>query len=274
MPVSAAGSPSLWPSGAAGARANTEWRTNSYGGGLITRRTLLKAFMNAGEVLMLGSSAIGQGSSDILVYNPGRVTGPIGTETIPGTADFSCNTQRLGSGVANQGIIASRTEELAGPDTIPTGGIANAYAPCHYTAPSRGTYDIEFLGPAGAASAADGTVAADVALTDPNDFNANQGTSIAAWDATVRSSLASTANITGRVFTYYLALFTAGNGLPVFPTVYPITGDGYRYQVDLRGMDPNGWVSYGNQVGFLDSDGTTPLYHDAVAENAGSPGQL
>ena len=275
MPVSASGSASLWPSGASGARANTEWRTNSYGGGLITRRTLLKAFMNAGEVLMLGSSAIGQGSSDILVYNPLRVMGPIGTETIPASADFSCNAQRLAGGAPpNQGEITSRAEELAGPDTIPTGGITNAYVPCHYTAPSKGIYDIEMLGPAGDASALDGTVAADVALSAAGDFSAAQGTSIAAWDATVRANLTSTVNITGRVFTYYLALFTAGNGLPVFPTVYPVTKDGYRYRVDLRGMDPNGWVSYGNQLGFLDSDGTTPLYHDAVAENTGSPGQL
>ncbi|HMC67567.1 MAG TPA: hypothetical protein VKJ07_00300, partial [Mycobacteriales bacterium] len=29
-----------------------------------------------------------------------------------------------------------------------------------------------------------------------------------------------------------------------------------------------------NQVGFLDSDGATPLYHDAVADGTGSPGQL
>src|SRR5205814_6719410 len=142
------------------------------------------------------------------------------------------------------------------------------------TAPSTGIYDIAFVGPDGLASAADGTVAADVALTDPNDFAAAQGTSIAAWDATVRSSLVSTTNLTGRVFSYYLALFTAGNGLPVFPTIYPVTGDGYRYQVDLRGMDPNGWLVYGNQLGFFDSDGSTPLYHDAVAENTGSPGQL
>ena len=275
MPASAAGSANLWPSGASGSRANTEWRTNSYGGGLITRRTLIKAFMNAGEVLMLGSSAVGQGTSDILVYNPGRVTGPVGTETIPATADFSCNTQRLAGGApANQGMITSRAEELAGPDTIPTGGIANAYVPCHYAAPSTGIYDVEFLGPAGDASALDGTVAADVALTNANDFSAAQGTSIAAWDATVRANLTSTADITGRVFTYYLSLFTAGNGLPVFPTLFPITGDGYRYRVDLRGMDPNGWVSYGNELGFLDSDGATPLYHDAVAANAGSPGQL
>src|SRR5205807_5854002 len=121
---------------------------------------------------------------------------------------------------------------------------------------------------------ADATVAADVLLTNANDFGAAQNTSVAAWDATVRSGLASPTDITGRVFTYYLALFTAGNGLPVFPTVYAVTGDGYRYQIDMRGMDPNGWVSYGNRRGFLDSDGATPLYHDAVAANLGSPGQL
>ena len=66
----AAGSVNLWPSGASGNRANIEWRTDSYGGGLLIRRTLIKAYLNAGEVLMLGSSAISQGTSDILVWNP------------------------------------------------------------------------------------------------------------------------------------------------------------------------------------------------------------
>ena len=268
----AAGSRDLWPNGAAGSRANTEWRAPSmtYGGGLLVRRTLLKAFMNAGEVLLLGSSAVGQGTSDIVVWNPGLVTGPVGTENVSAAPSFSCNAQRSGA----QGQITTRAEELAGPDTIPAGGVAGGYVPCHYAAPSTGIYDIGFYGPAGPNGTADGTVAADVALTNANDFNAAQGTSIAAWDATVRSSLTSTTDLVGRVFTYYLTLFTGGNGLPVFPTVYAVTGDGYRYQVDLRGMDPNGWISYGNQRGFLDSDGATPLYHDAVAANLGSPGQL
>lgn len=275
QPAMAAGSSNLWPSGASGNRANTEWRTGSYGNGALTRRTLIKAYMTTGQVLMLGSSAVGQGLSDILVYNPGLVTGPIGTETIPATGSFSCNTQRLAVGApASQGMITSRAKELAGPDTIPTGGIAGGYVPCHYAAPVNGVYDVVFLGPLGPASNLDGTIAADVALAQPADFNATQGTSIAAWDATVRATLASTVNITGRVFSYYLAMFTGGNGLPVFPSVYPVTKDGYRYRVDLRGMDPNGWLIYGNQLGFLDSDGTTPLYHDAVAVNSGSPGQL
>ena len=277
--ATAAGSQNLWPNGAAGNRANTEWRTATYGGGALLRRTLLKVFLNSGEVLLLGSSAVSQGSSDILVYNPGLVIGAIGAEVLPapGSASFSCNTQRAG-GPAFQGMITSRAQELAGPDTIPP-SIAGAYVPCHYMAPSTGIYDIAFLGPAGFAPPdADGTVGADVALAAASDFSAAQGTSIAAWDATVRTALNSNVNLPGRVFSYYLALFTAGNGLPVFPSIFPLTTDGYRYRIDLRGMDPNGWLVYGNQVGFLDSDGTTPLYHDAVAANdsgaGGHPGQL
>jgi uncharacterized repeat protein (TIGR01451 family) len=275
QPAMAAGSGNLWPSAATGSRANTEWRTGSYGNGALIRRTLIKAYMTTGQQLMLGSSAIGQGVSDILVYNPGRVTGPIGIETIPASSNFSCNTQRLAVGApANQGKITSRAQELAGPDTIPAGGVAGGYVPCHYAAPVTGIYSVEFIGPLGTASNADGTIGADIALAQASDFNATQGTSIAAWDATVRGSLISTVNITGRVFTYYLALFTGGNGLPVFPSIYAVTRDAYKYRIDLRGMDPNGWLVYGNQVGFLDSDGTTPLYHDAVADATGSPGQL
>src|SRR5882672_8418927 len=104
----AAGSANLWPSGASGNRANTEWRTGSYGNGALTRRTLLKAYMTTGQVLMLGSTAIGQGVSDIRVYKPGTVTGSIGTETIPVVANFSCNAQRLALGApASQGMITS-----------------------------------------------------------------------------------------------------------------------------------------------------------------------
>ena len=268
--VHAAGSQDLWPNGAPGNRANTEWRTDSYGGGLLVRRTLVKVFLQSGEVLLLGSSAIGQGTSDILVWNPGLVTGLIGGENVSAVPSFSCNSQRSGA----QGQITSRSEELLGPDTIPAGGVVGGYVPCHYAAPSTGIYDIAFVGPSGFSANTDGTVAADVALANPTDFNAAQGSSIAAWDATVRASLASPANIPGRVFTYYLALFTGGNGLPVYPTLYAVTSDSYRYQVNLRGMDPNGWLVYGNQRGFLDSDGATPLYHDAVAANLGSPGQL
>jgi uncharacterized repeat protein (TIGR01451 family) len=273
--VFADGSQNLYASGATGSRANTEWRTGSYGAGAITRRTLLHAYATTGEFLLVGSTAMGKGAADILIWNPGLVTGTPGNETIPVTPSFSCAAQRTVSGIATQGEITSRAEELAGPDTVPGGGVTNGYTPCDYTAPSTGIYSIAMIGPAGLASNADGGVSADIALTAAGDYSAAQGTSIAAWDVTVRDSLTDPATTqTGRVFSYVLSLFTGGNGLPVNSTTYAVTTDGFRYRIDQRGMDPNGWVQYGSQLGFIDPDGTTPLYHDALANNTGSPGQL
>src|SRR5256885_16718 len=139
----AAGSQNLWPaSSPAGSwRANTEWRTSTYGSGLLTRRTLIKAFLSSGEVLLLGSSSVGQNNADILVYNPGAVTGAIGTETIPalGSENFSCNAQRTGGGApANQGRILHPTAEPTGPETIPArrgGGGCMAWS---FNSPMRG----------------------------------------------------------------------------------------------------------------------------------------
>src|SRR6202167_3254168 len=171
------GSQNLYPSGATGFRANTEWRTGSYGAGAITRRTLLHAYATTGEFLLVGSTAMGLGEADILVWNPGLVTGTPGTETIPGTASFSCAAQRISSAIAAQGKITSRAEELAGPDTVPGGGVTNGYTPCVYAAPSTGIYSIAIVGPAGIAANADGGVGADIALTAATDFSAAQGSS-------------------------------------------------------------------------------------------------
>lgn len=273
--VSADGSKNLFPSGAFGFRANTEWRTGTDGGGKVYRRTLIHAYATAGEWLLTGSSAIGVGAADILVWDPGLVTGSPGLENVPASASYSCDVQRTASGIVAQGKITSRAEELAGPDTVPGGGVPSAYTPCTYQAPQTGVYSIAVLGPSGFGSNVDGSPAADVALAAAGDFNANQGTSVAAWDVTVRDSpsLPNTTHL-GRVFTYVLALFTGDNGRPVDITTYPVTLDGYRYRVEDRGMDPNGWIQYANQTGFLDPDGRTPLYHDAVADNSGAPGQL
>ena len=49
--------------------------------------------------------------------------------------------------------------------------------------------------------------------------------------------------------------------------MYAATLDGYQYRIDLRGIDPNGFILYGNQIGFLDSDGQTPLYHDILGQD-------
>ena len=86
----------------------------------------------------------------------------------------------------------------------------------------------------------------------------------------MRSSASSTTDITGRLFTNALIAYTGGNGRPVNTQLEVVTLDGFRYQVATRGLDPNGFAFYGNQVGFLDGDGATPLYHDAYGTTSSS----
>jgi hypothetical protein len=287
----AEGSRNLYPNGASGSRADHEWRTSSYGptgppDSTLRRRTLFKVFANQNEFILMGSSAVGIVSGatvgNILVYNPGLVTGPVGKETVPGAASYDCNVQRAATGNAAQGQITSRAAELAGPDTIinaatatPGGAVPNGYVPCFYQAPVTGIYDVVIHGPSGFSSNTQGVPTGDIALTSANNFNATQATNVAAWDVTVRSALTSTADLNGRLFSFYMAMFTGGNGRPMNSTVYIVTSDGYQYRTDLRGMDPNGFLLYGNQVGFYDSDLQTPLYHDVLSTvGAANPNQL
>ncbi|MFN6496950.1 MAG: lamin tail domain-containing protein [Nostoc sp. DedQUE01] len=260
----AEGSRTLYPSNAPAnsSRANLEWRTDTYGG-LVLRRTLLKVYANKDEYILLGSSAVGVNSGNVRVYNPGRVSGSIGSETVPGTADFVCTSQ------AGRGFISTRQQELNGPRAISGGGNPNGYIPCYYQAPSTGVYDIVFYGPDGDNSSTNATPTGEIDLGSGNNFNDQQKTSVAAWDVTVRSSdQTSTTDLNGRLFSYYLALFTGSNGRYLNFPVYPITTDGFRYKVELRGTDPNGFVLYGNQTGFFDSDGISPLYHDILGADS------
>ncbi|WGV25423.1 lamin tail domain-containing protein [Halotia branconii] len=262
----AEGSRTLYPSTApaGSSRANLEWRTDTYGG-LVLRRTLLKVYANQGEYILLGSSAVGVGSGNIRVYNPNRVSGSIGSETIPTTPDFQCSSQ------PGRGVISTRQQELNGPRAISGTGNPNGYIPCYYQAPSPGVYDIVFYGPDGGNAANNVAPTGEINLSSSSNFGTQQGTSVAAWDVTVRSSdQTSTTDKEGRLFSYYLALYTGSNGRNLNFPIYPITTDGFRYKVELRGTDPNGFVVYGNQVGFFDSDGKTPLYHDIL----GADGQV
>ncbi|MBW4508873.1 MAG: hypothetical protein KME64_20510 [Scytonematopsis contorta HA4267-MV1] len=276
-PVKAEGSRNLYPSGETGSRANLEWRTSRYGpttpaNNSLLRRTLLQVYAKKDEYILLGSSAMGVDNGDILLY--GNKTGRVGDETLS-DLKFQCSQQRsLTGNTANQGKITNRNQELAGPDTItnsttatPGSQVTNGYVPCYYQAPADGIYYVAFHGPLGANSNDDASVAGDVALTNGGNFNSNQKTSVAAWDVTVRSSLTSTTDINGRLFADYLALFTGSNGRPINSEFYLITKDGYRYRTDFNGLDPNGFVVYGNDVGYYDSDGKTPLYHNVLGNN-------
>ena len=252
-------------------RANIEWRTDAYGpatGAQVRRRSYMQVYARAGEVLEMGSSAVGVGAGDVLIYNPGVVTDsnaePLPT-IVAGVNGFRCSDQRAISLNPAQGKITSRAQELAGPQSADGTGNLSGYVPCFYVAPATGIYGVVFYGPAGEGSSADGGPTGDITLAAAANFNATQGTSVAAWDLTVRSSASSTTAITGRLFTNALIAFTGDNGRPINSTVQVVTLDGFRYRTDTRGVDPNGFAFYGNQIGFLDGDGTTPLYHDAYA---------
>ena len=303
-PATASGSADLYPGPAASdkacsattrCRAAIEWRTNAYGPTAagetrIQRRTLFSVFVRAGERILTGSSSpsvgngtpnspdkvAGAGGADIVIWNPGQVTN---TEAavLPPVVDMSngflCSRHRLTS---ETGVISTRALELAGARASDN---TAGYEPCVYEAPTTGLYRVAFYGTAGPTGAADGTP--DYALsptpttpkgTPAGTFTATAGSSVNAWDVTVRAKDDDTkkGNRLGRLFTYVLAGFTGGNPRPVTMTMYLNTLDGYRYRVNTNGFDPNGFVFYGNRQGFLDADGKTPLNHDVVGQGAGA----
>jgi hypothetical protein len=206
-----------------------------------------------------------------LIYRPGRVDGRVGDETIPDTPDFNCEAQRQATGNPAQGRITSRDEELAGPATItdtvtaaPGDEIPGGYIPCFYTAPDTGIYHVIFFGPYGGDSDEEISPTGQVDLASPNNFNERQATSVAAWDVTVRSSLTSTEDITGRLFADYITQFVGGNPRPVYQEIYMVTQDGYIFRINLRTLDPDGFIIFSNDVGFLNTN-DEPLFHDVVA---------
>ncbi|MDX1991803.1 MAG: hypothetical protein SF029_05415 [bacterium] len=291
--------PACAPAGAC--RANTEWNPTAYYGnpGDIARRTIFRVFAQANEVILVGSSAVGVDAApvtappappgyhlpetigNVIILAPGvmPITGVnIGDEPLP---DFdtlpdtqlvmSCVRQRFESGLATRGFIANRDQELAGPNnlTLATGVDlgGGGYAPCYYQVPAgaTGIYTIIFFGPMGNNNSAGGNVPTGQIGNVAGNTNATQNATSAMWDVTVRGAAAGNTvapDFNGRLFAFYLSLFTASNGRPVYSTFYPVTRDGYIYRTTMRGTDPNGFIVYGNRLGFLDTDGTTPLYRN------------
>lgn len=243
----------------------------------IRRRALLYVYAQAGEYITLGSRNR-SGGGDINVYNP-QSFGTPGNETLPVTPDFTCGggSTQPGTHYSGGGTIASRTQELAGPNspdnTVP---VTNGFAPCAYQAPVTGIYSVLFT-----AATAGGTSAPDGVIDPPRlgATAASNNATVSAWDVTVRSNNKSTTNINGRLFTYAFLGFTGGNSTPagctttgtctnsrsVFSTLYYVTYDGYRYKQDLRGLDPNGFALYANTFGFLDNG--QPLYKDIRSDD-------
>ncbi|HSN77670.1 MAG TPA: hypothetical protein VL334_21560 [Anaerolineae bacterium] len=231
-----------------GKRALTEFRDTPTAG--LYRRTWLRVYAKAGETINMGSSGMGVGSGDIWLWNPNIIT-----NSQMATASIPAPTMKCSTSQSTKGKLTTRAQELAGP--LPNSG---GYDPCTYTAPEAGVYWIAMLGPTGLYGNSDGTSGT---ITAPN-LTSSQNAGVSMWDITVRAGAVTKP---GRVFVDYLAMLAGGNGTTYqqFSTLYAIAADGFKYRIDLRGLDPNGYILYGNSVGFLDPDGKTPLYHDLVA---------
>ena len=262
LPAGAEGSRDMYPQASQGNRGNILWTTKTWGSGFY-ERTLLRVFARKNEYILMGSSAIGVNNGDILLYKPGRITGDAAKESIPGTADFSCQKDQLG-----RGKIQNRTEELAGAKPVSGADNPNGYTPCYYQATETGVYYIAMYGPVGSNSSNNGDAGVEPNIENINT-NSSQDTGISAWDVTVRSSDLSTTDITGRLFTFVLSINMGDNGRQLHSNLYPVTVDGYRYELDIRGLDPFTFRIFGNQVGNFNSDGKTPLYGNVLGEDGG-----
>jgi hypothetical protein len=251
-------------------RAHFEWRTNLYGpagGTQVYRRTMMSVYLKAGEYLLMGSTAVGIGSGDIIVYNPGVIADRQGNVPAPTAGNsFQCSTQRTSTGIASQGKLTTRAQELNGPSAANAAPDSNHYRACYTQAATTGVYDVVLYGPDGVTSGADGTLPGDIALTDPGDLATTQKSGYAAWDLTVRRSSSSTTDVDGRVFTYAIGAFLGGNNKAWNARYYVTTLDGYRYRTDTNGLDPDGFVVYANSAGYLDPEGE-PLNHDVRGGN-------
>jgi uncharacterized repeat protein (TIGR01451 family) len=242
-PVWAEGSKDLVKDG--GNRPITELRTVTATGGL-TRQTIPLVYAKANEIINLGSSAVGVGSGNILLLDSA------------GTIILDCKATQLG-----KGILDTATKETNGP--LP---FANGYDACKYQVPTgaSGIYTVQFIGPAGVGD----TQATNVGTIAGPDVSTNQGSGLSMWDVTVRSSLTSTTDIKGRVFTDKLALFMIGNSRYLKSELFVLTSGGYRYRADLsptnasQGLDPNGFIFIASDRGLLKSDGST-LYRTGSA---------
>ncbi|WP_345067691.1 IPTL-CTERM sorting domain-containing protein [Acidovorax lacteus] len=255
--VLAEGSRSLYPlnyeaiDGGNNGRANLDLTDpNSRYLGVVARRTFVYVYARQNEYILLGSrNRTANGVGAINVYQP-QSFGTRGNETIPATADFTCSS-------GTTGLIANRSEELAGPQAVAGGGVAGGFVPCVYQAPVDGVYGVLFS-PSNTGGGPDGSVSTP----------AVSNTTVSAWDVTVRSSdTTSTVDLNGRVFTYAWTAFTGGNGPArrLYSDLFYATSDGYRYRQTLTGLDLNGGTFFANARGFVDSG--DPLYKNIRGTN-------
>ncbi len=193
----------------------------------VLRSTTIKVYVNAGETIDLGSSAVGKGIGVINYRRANNTTGSCGAN----------------------GLIPDRAAELAGPRA--------GFTPCIVTVGSgqSGVWEIKFVSPNPNKTTGQNTNPAPIAGT-ANWLQSSDIGTISAWDVTVRTSGGTP--ISGRVYANYYALNMGANGRSLSSSLYVLTREGYQYSVDLNGLDPFGFLLFANRSGFFDSNSAIP----------------
>ncbi|WP_066382458.1 MULTISPECIES: DUF11 domain-containing protein [unclassified Anabaena] len=232
-----------------GDRPYLEWLdANTYRTAGILRQNTLKVYVQAGETVYLGSSVY---NADPVANNQDIIyRSPFGSQ------NGACDVVNGGFGHIN-----TLTKENLGPAPLRTGG----YTPCSFVATETGIYEVEFRSPKPLTSPLDGVNPPARLATAQFPTDASQNGGIAAWDITVANNGVAQ---TGRVFANYLALNMGSNGRSLNSKLYIQTNDGYRYETDMNGLDPFGFIFFANSRGFIDQTNNSTLYHSANSPDA------
>lgn len=237
VPVQAEGSKELVQYG--GDRPFIDWSNRETAG--IGRKNILKVFVKVGETINLGSSVHNApGNQDIILRTPSG----------------SQQTFNVQSNGTRQGYIDTVIKESNGPSSTSN---PNGYNPHTFTATEPGIYEVEFR------SRNDNGDPTPRGVTQ--SFTSNQRRSVAAWDITVKDG---DTIKTGRVFTNYVALNMGSSSRELNSEFFIQTKDGFLYRTKMNGLDPYGFLFFGNSRGFLDYGNDnipTTLYRSAKADD-------
>ena len=225
----------------------------------IARDHRLFVYANAGESILVASSAVGQGTGDVTLTRPNGTSFAISTLA-------AC----YAGGAFTAGRIPDLAAELAGP-AGPSNTDPDAYTACAVpvAAGDGGVWSVHFD------RAATGTSSTPVRV---RDAWTQAGGNIAAWDVTVR---AGGADVPGRTFARFLPFnmgaFQTGTApdrvyVDNYSRLFVLTEDGYQYRADQNGMVPWGFIVAANRRGFTDPVSGDKLYRSVTrAEIRDSP---
>ncbi|MFC7525805.1 Ig-like domain-containing protein, partial [Parapedobacter sp. GCM10030251] len=248
------GSKDMYPAGVPGKRAFLYSNTGSGSEDSWPFKTLGAHYVyaDAGEVIAIASSAHGLGTG---LQGQFIVTDPAGNSTV---ISYDGSTGR----------IPNRLAELAGPASYGGAAVGDQYTPQYYTATVAGVYRIELTPTTNAT-----TTEVAVANVNANDSwsQATNSPNIAAWDISVWNTSAAS-YVPGRVYTTVMNLNIGQDWLATggfYAKMYPLTRDGWVYQVDNNGSVGAYFTFFVNNKGFSDPATQIPSYKSLNSSDAG-----